>query len=91
MRTCDISQSYCYDPTQELAESCGRPAIGVCADCEADVCLAHSQLCACGSIFCDACLHLHQVSCEEFKLEEYRKVKRYLPANSATGNRSCHV
>lgn len=77
MRHCTYSESLCYDPTQEFMEECGRAAVGECGACEMYVCLGHSELCACGEIFCDDCRAMHQAECEAFKLELYLKTKKY--------------
>lgn len=77
MRTCDFTESYCYDPTGEMAEPCGRPTVAECEQCGCDVCLGHGQLCACGFTFCDSCRAAHESECEAFKLDLYLKTKRY--------------
>ena len=77
MRTCDFTESFCYDPTGELAEPCKLPKAGECAYCEADFCLNHGVMCYCGQTFCQNCRASHEISCSEFKLREYRRVKKY--------------
>lgn len=77
MITCDFSEFWCYDPTGELAEPCNRPSVGSCSNCESDVCLSHGQMCACGKVFCESCRAQHEIECEDFKLQEYQRIKKY--------------
>lgn len=73
MRTCDYSESIGYDPTGEYAEPCMRPSVGQCSICEADVCLGHGKLCACGQILCESCRLAHQAGCADHKLETFKR------------------
>lgn len=73
MRTCDFTESGVYDATGELAQTCNRPSVGTCTECESDVCLGHGQMCACGKIFCESCRAQHHAGCPVHKTELFRK------------------